>query len=927
MLLSVLVVLGICLVPAHSETTGDNLGSPFLQQCFKEAKKIVDDAYKYSREESLRRVRRDVVKPHDALRLLKQPRGDTRNAVRSADYMAQTLRLVHDRVHHVHKRSLNATDLLSEEDLRDLARITGCSARVRNPQCNTTPNINKYRTITSLCNNLKNPRLGASNTPFTRWLPSEYDDGISQPKGGANRTLNNFFLPLVRQVSNNILSTTDAGVVSDREFTHMVTLFGQWNDHDLTFTPFSPSIRSFSNGVNCDESCERVEPCIPIPIPPRDPRLPSGPDSCIPAFRSAPTCGTGFSAYNFGGVPQKREQINSLTAFLDLSQVYGSEDSLARNLRDLTNNDGLMRVNTEFKDNGRELLPFNPMQVQMCATRRRVTNDTNAREVPCFLAGDVRVDENIALTSLHTLFVREHNRLARLLKRLNPHWDGETLYQESRKIMGAYTQVFVFRDYLPHIVGDEAMRRILGRYPGYNPNIDPSISNVFATAAYRFAHLAIQPFLSRLDANYRENRQFPSVPLFKAFFSPWRIVDEGGIDPLLRGLLGRPAKLNTQDHMMVDALRERLFQFVMHLALDLGSLNMERGRDHGLPGYNAWRKFCGLSQPRNEAELGQVLNNRDLARRLLQLYGTPANIDVWLGGVAEPFVRGGRVGPLFSCLIATQFQRIRQGDRLWYENPGVFTPRQRAALSTARLSKIVCDNTGVTSVPLDAFRVISNRNRLVQCRSIRGLDLSPWRERPCSVSSGPGCVEVGARESANATPMEESQDQQGLMDNEVILHHIVFTRTSRPPRPPRPPGPPGPPGKPGVNINATQSAFSVILGKYSSSSKKIIRFRQVIYNKQNHYSTLTGKFTCVIPGVYEFRFICITFYSKGTVDMWLNNKLALSSVKVHKNNHSTSSGDTVLWLKEGDTVYLKASQRTISMSTRSFFSGRLLYPE
>lgn len=80
-------------------------------------------------------------------------------------------------------------------------------------------------------------------------------------------------------------------------------------------------------------------------------------------------------------------------------------------------------------------------------------------------------------------------------------------------------------------------------------------------------------------------------------------------------------------------------------------------------GYNAWRKFCGLSQPRNQAELGQVLNNNDLARRLLQLYGTPDNIDVWMGGVAEPFARGGRVGPLFACLIASQFRKIRQGDR------------------------------------------------------------------------------------------------------------------------------------------------------------------------------------------------------------------------------------------------------------------------
>ncbi|XP_033951148.1 eosinophil peroxidase [Pseudochaenichthys georgianus] len=757
MLLSALLVLGVCLIPAHSKPAGEQLGSPLLQTCFEEAKKIVDDAYKYSREESLRRVRKEVVRPHDALRLLKQPRGGTRSAVRSADYMAQTLRLLQERVHHVHKRSLNVTDLLSEEDLNKLSKITGCASQVTFPSCRTTPNLNTYRTANSVCNNIKNPRLGSSNTPFARLLPAEYDDAISQPKGSdRTRRFNNFLLPLVRQVSNNILSTTDAGVVNDREYTHMVTMFGQWNDHDLTFTPFSPSIRSFSNGINCDESCEKIEPCIPIPIPPGDPRLPTGRNSCIPAFRSAPVCGSGYSAYNFGGEPKKREQINGVTAFLDLGQVYGSEELLAKYLRDPDSDGGLLRVNTEFRDIRRELLPFHPMQANMCATRRRVTNDTNAREVPCFLAGDVRVDENIALTSIHTLFMREHNRLARQLKRINPQWDSETLYQEARKIMGAYTQLFVFRDYLPHIVGPDAMRRQLGRYPGYNANVDPSIANVFATAAYRFAHLAIQPVVFRLDDNYRENSRLPSVPLFEAFFTPWRIVFEGGIDPVFRGLVGRPAKLNTQDHMMVDALRERLFQFVMHLALDLGSLNMQRGRDHGLPGYNAWRKLCGLSQPGNQAELAQVLNNSDLARKLLQLYGTPANIDVWMGGVAEPFVRGGRVGPLFACLIASQFQRIRQGDRLWYENQGVFSPAQRAALSTSTISRIICDNTGISFIPTDAFSVISNRNRFVRCSRIGRLNLSAWRDR--GKGSGDNCIGVGEEEAVN--DLEETQEPQ-----------------------------------------------------------------------------------------------------------------------------------------------------------------------
>ncbi|KAL0965594.1 hypothetical protein UPYG_G00283330 [Umbra pygmaea] len=737
------VLLTLCLMFNQPVLAEESLGGPFINNALEEAKRLVDEAYKYSRETSLERVRRQTTKPSDVLRLLKQPARDTRSAVRSADYLENTLRLIREKVQSTHssyrrhKRSLNATDLLTKEEMDIIVKVTGCQARVSKPSCRTTPNINKYRTATSICNNLKFPRLGASNTPFTRWIPAEYDDGVSQPKAwDSTKRFNNFRLPLVREVSNRILATTDAGIQSDPEYTHLITLFGQWNDHDLTFTPFSPSIRSFSNGLDCVESCERSEPCFPIPIPPNDPRLPNGPNSCLPVFRSAPVCGTGRSAYNFGADVSKREQINALTAFLDLGQVYGSEEGLALHLRDLTNDGGLLRVNSEFTDNGRELLPFTDVKGNMCATRKRITNDTTAREVPCFIAGDARVDENIALTSLHTMFMREHNRLARELRRLNPQWDAETLYQEARKIMGAYTQVFVFRDYLPHIVGPEAMARQLGRYPGYSDVIDPSIANVFATAAYRFAHLAIQPVLSRLDRNFMENTQFQSVPLFMAFFTPWRLVFEGGIDPLIRGLMGRPAKLNTQDHMLVDAVREKLFMFVEHLALDLGSLNIQRSRDHGLPGYNAWRQFCGLSTPRNQAELAVVLNNTDLARKLLELYGTPANIDVWMAGVAEPFVPRARVGPLFACLIATQFQRIRQGDRLWYENPGVFTPSQRSALLNASLSRIICDNTGITQVTRDPFRVPDRQaNRLVNCNSFPSLNLQAWRERPTDIQN------------------------------------------------------------------------------------------------------------------------------------------------------------------------------------------------
>ncbi|XP_073730199.1 eosinophil peroxidase-like isoform X2 [Misgurnus anguillicaudatus] len=721
-----LFVVSCCALTPYALANEESAGRRLILESFEEAKKIVDSAYKFSRVESLARVRKDVINPLDKFQLLRQPARKTREAVRAADYMAQTLRLISEKTHHAHKRSINATNLLTPEELNTIMRLTGCSAQTRPPSCRTTPLINKYQTATNVCNNRRNPLLGASNTPFTRWLPAQYEDNVSQPKGwDPNKLYNGAALPLVRLVSNRILSTADAGVKSDREFSYMLSIFGQWISHDLSLAPNSPSIKSFSNGINCDESCERSEPCFPIQVPKRDPHL--SPNSCMPVFRTSPTCGSGNTAYMFGGSANVREQINSLTAFLDAGQVYGAEDGLAKDLRDLTNDDGLLRVNNQYLDNGREHLPFTSVNSNICATRGKTLNDTSLTEVPCFIAGDDRVDQNIVLTSLHVLFMREHNRLARALRVLNPSWSSETLYQEARKIVGAYHQVMVVRDYLPHIVGPDTFNRHFGVYPGYNEKVDPSIANVFATAAFRFGHLTIQPMVFRLDEHYQNHPQFPSVPLFEAFFSPWRVIFEGGIDPLLRGLIGQPAKLNTQDHMMVDALREKMFAFIRPIASDLASLNLQRSRDHGIPGYNAWRQFCGLSTPENETELAVVMNNTKLARQLVKLYGTPANIDVWLGGIAEPFVPGGRVGPLFACLISMQFQHIREGDRLWWENPGVFTKNQRTSLATASLARIICDNTGISKVPKDPFR-FSKPSSYVNCKNIPAFDLNPWIE-------------------------------------------------------------------------------------------------------------------------------------------------------------------------------------------------------
>ena len=206
-----------------------------------------------------------------------------------------------------------------------------------------------------------------------------------------------------------------------------------------------------------------------------------------------------------------------------------------------------------------------------------------------FLALPIR---QVGLTSMHTLMAREHNRVADRLASLNPHWDDERLYQEARRIVIAEWQHIVFYEYLPEILGPIGMS-MLGHYYGYSESVDPSISNVFATAAFRFGHSQILPLFERLDKNYQRSVFGPLI-LKEAFFVPSKIINEGGIDPVLRGLLKSPSKLRSADSAINSDLTEALFAQANEIALDLGALNIQRGRDHGLPPYTAWREFCGL---------------------------------------------------------------------------------------------------------------------------------------------------------------------------------------------------------------------------------------------------------------------------------------------------------------------------------------------
>lgn len=77
----------------------------------------------------------------------------------------------------------------------------------------------------------------------------------------------------------------------------------------------------------------------------------------------------------------------------------------------------------------------------------------------CFYLGEIRVNEQLVLTVMHTLMAREHNRVAQGLAEVNPHWDDETLFQEARRINIAEIQHITYNEFLPILLGKDVMEK------------------------------------------------------------------------------------------------------------------------------------------------------------------------------------------------------------------------------------------------------------------------------------------------------------------------------------------------------------------------------------------------------------------------------------------------------------------------------------
>ncbi|MCA9295877.1 MAG: hypothetical protein KC983_05155, partial [Phycisphaerales bacterium] len=432
--------------------------------------------------------------------------------------------------------------------------------------------------------------------------------------------------------------------------------WGQFIDHDIDLT----------EGAVPEEDFDIV---VPLGDPWFDPGNTG--TEVIHLIRSDYDITTGTSALN------PRQQRNGITSFLDGSMVYGSNPSRAMALREF---DGTGRLKTSVGD----LLPFNVNHFPNAGG----TSET------LFLAGDVRANEQVGLTSMHTLFVREHNRYADQFGAGFPFLTEELRYQLARIYVIMEIQVITFEEFLPLILGPNA----IPDYTTYNPALDPSISNVFSTACYRFGHTMLPEDLLRLDAAGQEIPE-GHLPLASAFFAPERLTDEGGIEPILRGLASQRAQ--DVDPFIQDSIRNFLFGPPGAGGFDLASLNIQRGRDHGLPTYNEVRLALGLVPA---ATFADVTTDPIRQAALQAAYGDVDDIDVWLGGLAEDHLPDAMVGELLYTVLREQFLRLRDGDRLWYER--IFPPYWTSRFSRIQLSDVIRSNTSIdTEIDDDVFRV------------------------------------------------------------------------------------------------------------------------------------------------------------------------------------------------------------------------------
>jgi Animal haem peroxidase len=597
------------------------------------------------------------------------------------------------------------------------------------------------RTLDGSGNNPRHAEWGKAGTEYSRAAAPNYGDGIGSMISG----------PSPRYASNRVFNDVGQNIFSENNVSQWGWAWGQFIDHDLGLRDQTPS-ESAPMAFNAQDPLESFQN-----------------DFGALGFSRTPAApGTGATT--------PRQQINTIDSFIDASNVYGVSSARLDWLRDGAAGDGDPANNkASLLMSKNNYLPRVDARPRVAAPPVDLMGALVSQPEKAVVAGDVRANENIVLTAIHTLFAREHNRIVAALSR--SRLSDEDKFQIARRVVGAEIEYITYNAFLP------ALGVRLDPYRGYDPNVNPSLGNEFATVGYRahsMIHGEFEPTVPEKTYTPKQlNRVFPAagisverhpdrtvtlvIPLVVAFGNP-DVLEQVGEGPILQSLAERQYK---NDEQIDNALRSVLFQVPKPGAADpvscsapvispscfvgvsdLGALDVQRGRDHGMPSYNELRRAYGLAPARSftdithestdrfpyapEIDAKDPLNDPDilefvrledddgnvievgsdeagedvvvgvrrttLAARLKAIYGTVDKVDAFVGMLSEPHVPGSELGPLQLAIWKRQFETLRDGDRFFYANDPLLQKIEQAYGITYRhtLAELIKLNVSAT---------------------------------------------------------------------------------------------------------------------------------------------------------------------------------------------------------------------------------------
>ncbi|XP_076296274.1 dual oxidase 1-like isoform X2 [Lasioglossum baleicum] len=568
-------------------------------------------------------------------------------------------------------------------------------------------------------NNIGRPELGAVDTPLLRRWPAAYEDGVYKPSGSGR--------PDPIKISEKLFKG-DISSVSKTGKNALLVFFGQ---HIV------------------EEILDAQRPACPpeyfnIKIPSSHRYVKTTGHYEMPVLRTRYDKRTGHSPSN------PRQQLNEITPFLDGGLIYGTSKAWSNVLRTYSNGtfdpNGLLAASHDnlYPEYNTDKLPMSnpPPPIHH---REYITQHRTEKVERFFKLGNPRGNENPFLLTFGIIWFRWHNLIAKSIKLRHSDWSGERIYNEARKWVIATQQHIVINQWLPEWLGQEfpeykgnslktlklkavnlfyfvsVLCNFNNFLEGYDPSIDPQIDQFFQAAAFRFGHTLVPAGVylrdygrngCKLKQHSRAIRTCNNYWMSKNSIFENNTKVEGIIDveKLIMGMAIQPSA--EEDHKIVEDLRGNLFGPLEFSRRDLMALNIQRGRDHGLPDYNTARMAYNLHKVESTSHFLNI--NREIQNEFLDLYNYSFdNVDTWVGGILET-VNG--PGELFQAIIIDQFQRIRAGDRFWYKNinNNLFAEDEIKRLESLSFYDILISVTGMdhNDIPRNPFRVPTSENEI-----------------------------------------------------------------------------------------------------------------------------------------------------------------------------------------------------------------------